>query len=354
MPSLNRLRVLALVGIVSAIPLGPVGVRAAPKPPRTVETSGLDYITPETQKAIDSGLAYLASRQNDDGSFGSGSVYRRNVAVTALSGMAFLSAGHTPGRGKYGNHVQKAVDFILSRSRPNGQITEEDVRYHGPMYGHGFATLFLAEVYGMTARKDVRARLEKAVSLIINTQNSEGGWRYYPEPKEADISVTVCQIMALRAARNCGIYVPKSTVDQCTEYVRKCQNPDGGFKYQLVRRAESMFPRSAAGVVALYSAGIYEGREVAEGLEYLMRYVPQGDVFRYESHYFYGQYYAVQAMWHAGGQHWDRWYPAIRDELLRRQLPNGSWPDTICTEYGTAMACLVLQMPNNYLPIFQR
>ena len=60
-------------------------------------------------------------------------------------------------------------------------------------------------------------------------------------------------------------------------------------------------------------------------------------------------------MWHAGGQHWKRWYPAIRDELIHRQQPNGGWTDTtINTEYGTAMACLILQMPNNYLPIFQR
>lgn len=356
MPATERRRAIACLAIAGgAVVLAACCAVAAPKPPKTVETSGLEFITAETQRGIDLGLAYLASRQADDGSFGSGTQYRRSVAVTALSGMAFLSAGNTPGRGKYGAQVQKATDFVLSRCKANGYISEDEVKYHGPMYGHGFATLFLAEVYGMTQRKDIRSKLEKAVALIINTQNPEGGWRYHPEPKEADISVTVCQIMALRAARNCGIYVPKNTVEKCTEYVRKCQNNDGGFKYQLVRRAESEFPRSAAGVVALYSAGVYEGKEITQGLEYLMRNVPQGDVFRFESHYFYGQYYAVQAMWHAGGNYWDRWYPSIRDELIRRQLPNGSWPDTvICSEYGTAMACLVLQMPNNYLPIFQR
>jgi squalene cyclase len=60
-------------------------------------------------------------------------------------------------------------------------------------------------------------------------------------------------------------------------------------------------------------------------------------------------------MWRAGGEHWNEWYPAIRDLLLRDQLPDGAWTDsTVCTEYGTAMALIVLQMPNNYLPIFQR
>jgi hypothetical protein len=221
------------------------------------------------------------------------------------------------------------------------------------MYGHGFATLFLAECYGMTQRPDVREKLSLAVNLIINTQNTEGGWRYQPQRRDADISVTICQVMALRAARNAGLFVPRETIDRCTEYVKRSQNPDGGFMY-MVQGGQSAFPRSAAGVVALYSAGIYEGQEIKKGLEYLQQFMPQGSDFNRESHYFYGHYYAVQAMWHAGGPLWNKWYPAIRDALVARQGDDGSWMDSICQEYGTAMACIILQMPNNYLPIFQR
>ncbi len=83
--------------------------------------------------------------------------------------------------------------------------------------------------------------------------------------------------------------------------------------YTLSSGGPSAFPRSAAGVVALYSAGIYEGDEIDRGLKYLMQFVPRGDEFNRDTHYFYGQYYAVQAMWHAGGKNWDQWYPAIRD-----------------------------------------
>jgi hypothetical protein len=322
---------------------------------RTVEASGQRLVTPDTQRAINNGLAYLAARQHPDGSFGSGSIYRRNVAVSSLAGMAFLSAGHTPGRGQYGGQVEKTVEFILSSSEPSGYIIRVDSAAHGPMYGHGFATLFLAEVYGMSPRDDVRTKLKSAVQLIVNSQNKEGGWRYDPDGKDADISVTVCQIMALRAARNCGIAVPKATVDQCVDYVRRSQNSDGGFRYQERQAPNSDFPRSAAAVVALYSAGIYEGPELQRALTYLLQRQPQGDLLRYEPHYFYGHYYAAQAMWHAGGKRWDDWYSAIRDELIARQLPDGSWPDALVnSEYGTAMACLILQMPNNYLPIFQR
>ena len=317
------------------------------------EKTAVDLITPAAARAIDRGLALLASRQDDDGAFGSGG-YSRNVAVCGLAGMAFMSAGSTPGRGRYGRNVERCVDFILANTQESGFINIPNASSHGPMYGHGFATLFLAECYGMTMRSEIREKLAKAVALIVNTQNSEGGWRYQPQRRDADISVTICQIMALRAARNAGLFVPRETIDRCTEYVKRSQNADGGFMYMLQGGGQSAFPRSAAGVVALYSAGIYDSPEIKKGLDYLLPFMPRGNDFNRESHYFYGHYYAVQAMWHAGGDYWARWYPAIRDALIARQGEDGAWMDAIGAEYGTAMACVVLQMPNNYLPIFQR
>jgi hypothetical protein len=316
------------------------------------ELAAAELINRETQDAIDRGLAYLVSRQRDDGSFES-SGYGRNVAVCALAGMAFMSSGSMPGRGPYGEQVSKCIRYLLDHAQDNGFIVDPDGASHGPMYGHGFATLFLAEVYGMTPDSSVRDALEAAVNVIIASQNEDGGWRYKVDSTDADISVTICEIMALRAARNAGIMVPSETVDRCIDYVKRSQNADGGFMY-MVHGGPSAFPRSAAGVVALYSAGIYEGEEIERGIEYLRQFTPRRHNAPRESHFFYGQYYAVQAMWHAGGENWRRWYPAARDTLVGMQLDNGSWSDSICYEYGTAMACLVLQMPNNYLPIFQR
>ena len=221
------------------------------------------------------------------------------------------------------------------------------------MYGHGFATMFLAECYGMSPRPELREKLAKAVKLIVNCQNKDGGWRYQPVRADADISVTVCQIMALRAARNAGLFVPHETIDRAIDYVKRSQNADGGFMY-MIQGGESAFPRSAAAVAALYSAGIYKGPEIAKGLDYLMQFMPSEGATRHESYYFYGQYYAAQAMWQAGGQRFGRWYPAVRDELVGRQRDDGSWLDPVGNECAAAMALVVLQMPNNYLPIFQR
>lgn len=311
-----------------------------------------ELITP-ADPAIERGLKFLARQQQEDGSFGAG--YGRNAAVVGLSGMAFLASGSSPARGPYGENVERCISFLLSNTQPSGFITVSGSSSQGPMYGHGFATLFLAEAYGMSPREDLRDKLRAAINLIVTTQNREGGWRYQPRPNDADLSVTICQIMALRAARNAGVHVPAETVDRCTEYVRKSQNPDGGFRYML-NQSGSQFPRSAAGVVALYSAGVYEGPEIERGLIYLEGQVPApGRPGRRSGHFYYGQYYAVQAMWQAGGERWAKWYPAIRDDLLSRQQPEGSWADSnIGPQYSTAMACIILQTPNDVVPIFQR
>ncbi len=348
-----------VLGLIVAVTLrGTDAAFAQPEPKprdRTADSSGRRLVTPATDQAIASGLGWLASQQKEDGSFWSGSEYRREVAVTALAGMAFLADGNLPNRGKYGSQVARTVEFLISRAQPNGLIHDRESASYGPMYGHGFSTLFLAEVYGTKPDDRIRKTLAGAVKLIVASQNDEGGWRYQPDGKEADISVTVSQVMALRAARNCGIVIPKETIDRAVDYVKRCQNADGGFIYQLTRGGESLFPRSAAGVVTLQSSGIYEGREIEKGIAYLMRHLPRPSLFQYQSHYFYGHYYAVQAMWQAGGASWERWYPAVRDEMVGRQDDDGRWADpTVCDEYGTAMALLVLQMPNNTVPIFQR
>ena len=106
--------------------------------------------------------------------------------------------------------------------------------------------------------------------------------------------------------------------------------------------------------MALYNAGVYAGDEIERGLAYVEQFRPQASDEAPAAHYFYAHYYAVQAMWHAGGERWQSWYPAIRDDLLKRQQEDGSWRDGIGSEYATAIACIVLSTPNNYLPILQR
>ena len=333
---------------------------AAPTPPpdkladRPSQVRG-DEITPQQQQSVERGLEWLAKHQKPDGSYG-GDGMNPHAGITALAALAFMQAGNLPGRGKYGDNVQRCLDFVLNNCQESGLIVSD--QSHGPMYGHGFATLFLAEVYGMTGDERVKDKLQRAVRLIQKTQNREGGWRYQPVPLDADISVTICQVMALRAARDAGIKVEKETIDNAIKYVRGCQNPDGGFSYMMRQGGGggSGFARSAAGVSALYYAGVFEGDDIKRGLEYIKRFVPNKTGAanpEMEGHYYYGNYYAVQAMFLAGGDYWAKWYPAIRDQLIVKQnKATGSWTGDFSEDYATSMALIILQMPNRYLPVY--
>ena len=313
-----------------------------------------DEITPECKAAVEKGLAWLAQKQSTDGGFSGmqGFGYSNNVAMTALAGLAFMEHGDLPGRGKYGKEVHRCLEFILENCQDSGLIASDATQ--GPMYGHGFATLFLGEMYGMTGDDTVKEKLERAIKLIERTQNPEGGWRYQPAPLDADISVTICQVMALRSAREAGIHVSPEVVNKAVQYVLHCQNSDGGFSYMAGQGGfgGSGFPRSAAGCCVLYYAGIFEGNNLQRGLDYVKRFTPgQGSNPRAEGHYFYGYYYATQAMFLAGGDYWASFYPAIREELIKSQIGD-HWQGDFSEDYATAMALIIMQMPNRYLPVF--
>ena len=316
-------------------------------------------LTGEANVAIERGLEALARLQHPDGAFGSGR-YGKNVAITSVACLAFMADGNLPGRGRYGHVVEAGLEWLLDNQSDTGLFAAQTS--HGPMYGHGFATLFVAEAYGMTAmdgRDPLSLRLHdatiRATQLILRSQNEEGGWRYNPVPFDADVSVTICQVMALRSVRNAGLEVPRETIDRAVEYVRACQNDDGGFSYMLSSRGASAWPRTAAGVATLFYAGEYEDAAVDGGIDYLMDNALPGSPGMSRAHLYYGHYYAAQAMFLAGGDAWATWWPALRGELIRTQLETGLWEDTsVSEEYGTAMALICLQMPKRYLPIFQK
>lgn len=328
-----------------------LGVKGAVKRSSAArQAPGFQAVTPASRRAVAKGLAGLANLQAKDGSWGAPE-FQEHTGITALACIAFLAHGDVPGRGRYGDVVQRGLNFILKSATPSGLIAADTS--HGPMYSQGFATLFLGEVYGETNDPRVRPVLLKAVRLIVNSQNKRGGWRYYPIPMPGDISVTICQIMALRSARNAGIAVPKKTIDKAIKFVKACQNPgDGGFNYML-NGGGSAFPRSAAGVAALYYAGVYHGGALNRGLHYLLNVEPTIGP-NGSAHYFYGNYYAVQAMYMAGGKYWAQWFPHIRQQLLSLQGHDGMWQSPYGKAYGTAMSLIILQVPNRLLPIFQR
>lgn len=369
------------------------GFFETPKP-----TSNDDLV----RKAVDLGLAHIASIQQPNGSWINDVGYKLGVGmhayrispngddkphigVTALCCMAFMANGHTVDRGEYQKNVREGLKFILASMDSFGQI-----RAHGSrMYSHAFATMFLCEVYGMTGDIRIKEALHRAVSFIVKNQVSAttnlGGWRYEPGQQDADTSITVCQVQALRAAQNVGIVVPQAVIDAAREYIVGNYRPgEGIFVYQPERGYDRQsMALTAAGVVSLQSAGQYQSYRTASGvqvdLQGALRYLqsarpdsrPGLDPRRVcDFSFWYGHYYAAQAFHqygHVREDYWRTWNQKNRDHFLQMQrvFTNdkgqevGAWIDEVGkwekerNAYATAMACLILSIPNQYLPIFQ-
>ena len=331
-------------------------------------------------RSVESGLAWLAGEQRGSGAWTGiighkqGDSYPKlpqalsvseqraqgqgHMGVTSLAGLAFLAGGHLPGRGHYGEVVGQTLDYVLDHVAENGVISDSGTR----MYSHAFATLFLAEIYGMAGSDRIKVGLERAVNIIVDCQNQYGAWRYNAFSREADLSVTVCQLQALRAARNIGIQVPRHTIERAVEYVKRSRTPSGrneGLYYYKIYGLSSYtknreYAINAAALTSLLSAGIYDEQLHIPALTFLARQYARipGDHF----YYWYGNYYATQAFFHFGGERFSRWYDRIQKDLLTMQTGVGSWRNRVGPgdPFSTAVACIILQIPKQYLPIFQR
>lgn len=331
-------------------------------PPQLVRGDDLlpENITPETLQSIEKGLSYLQSMQAPNGSFqggDDGSAYP--VAMTALAGMAFLAGGSTTSRGPYADPVRRAVGFILSSAQPNGLLAfgEENGR---PMYGHGFGLLFLATAYGMETDERTRERIgkavKKAVELTAQSQSVRGGWYYTPGSGSDEGSVTVTQLQGLRAAHNAGFTVPKGTIEGAVRYLEMCRTPEGGIRYSFSSGNDTRLPITAAAVCCLYSAGEYDSPLADQCMEYVLtQYKTNGKQFT-TGHNTYLHYYAAQAFYQAGDDRWNEYFPAARDGFMSIQADDGSWRGDWGGGqiYGTSVYCTILQLPYQYLPIYQR
>lgn len=303
----------------------------------TTEARGAD--ADKVTAAIGRGLAFLAGRQQEDGSVGAAD-FRGGVGAGSIAGLAWI------GSTAHAGNVEKLAIFVLSCQREDGFIVGAAPR-GGSMYDHGFATLFLAGYSKVAPRPEVKETLAKAAALIVKSQGEEGAWRYVPTPGPGDVSVTSCQLMALVAARKAGVDVPAATIEKTVSYLKRCQNPDGGFRY-LAGQGTSAFPRSAAALAASIAASKLVKAEVlpdvAKGTEYVMGFLPDpGAPGKSGGFFLHGHYYAGQALRPGGGDPFERWRKALEADVLASQKEDGSWMDQMAPELATSEACMILK-----------
>lgn len=312
-------------------------------------TDAAPELTEQADVAIDRGLKYLLTTQQKDGSW-AGDNGEIPIGATSLGLMAFMVRGHFPGFGPHGDALDRAKDFLLDRAK------ESKSGYMGSMYEHGLFALCMSELWGMTADTSdtpaIKLALQKAVDVILRAQSPVGGWRYAPRPDAGnDTSVTAMVFVSLASARQAGILIPSETINNVVNYLRDVAYGGKGFGYtgrgytvactaggtyaaQLCGKRDTEWVQTALRSLE-NNAGIFNGKRVRA--------------------YYYTHYYAIQAMVQAGDERYAQWYPRIRDALISRQNPDGSWAGgKKGFPHVTPMAIIILGTPYRYIPVYQR
>ncbi|QEG38863.1 hypothetical protein UC8_08210 [Roseimaritima ulvae] len=360
----NRI-VVTLISITIGLTLGLHPVLAQ-------QPSENPYQKDRVDQAVDKAIAYLVSQQRENGAITSRSA---DTAMSSLAIMAMASVGHQPSDDTpTGRAMNRALNFVLQADR------QDDQGYYGRgdgsrMYGHGIITLMLTEMLGMgvSDQQDaaIHDRLQRAIDLILAAQQvpkrsgHQGGWRYEPNANDADLSVSVWQVMALRSAKNDGLQVPVKAIDDAIEYLRNSYSsplePDGqprdpvaGFSY--TPGGGPSFAMTAAGLLAMQVCGQYESPLVTGAADWLLEHPPKWD----QRFCLYGTYYFAQGMHGRGEEHAKTARQQVEEMLLSHQQADGSWVAENGEErsrggvYGTSMAVLSLSVKYHYLPIYQR
>ena len=349
-----RLQLLALITAAASV-LSQEPPAAAP-PVAAGPAEDPIVVDPPTEQILNGALRWLATQQNANGSWSvaSGRRGEHPIAMTGYVLMAFMACGHLPEEGEYARQVRAGMEFLLDQMGVDGQFRGVDGGKY--MYNHGIATIALGELYGQTRHPAMREKLERAIQLIISSQSEfdrhKGGWRYQPRPSDADISVTVLQVVALRAAKNSGLDVPQQTIDDAVDYVRRCAvRGTGGFAYQAGQSSPG-YARTAAAIYSLQVCGKYDDPLVQAGSQFLFDN-------RFERrHWTYGSNYAGPAQYMVGGDTWRRWYEHMKQTLIPSVTRSGDqcyWNDNeVGPIYGTACFATILAMPWHYMPLYQR
>jgi hypothetical protein len=389
--------VLGAALIEFAIAFGQLGTRAQ----ETVQmgqaagggTKLTDALAPAEWKRVDEGVAkaldWLAQQQKADGSFPTRDL--GEPGITSLCVMAYLSAGHQPGQGKYGETINRGIDYALSCQKDPGVFSNRDPYPMGTaasitrtaVYNHAITGLMLCEAYGQTSRERsvrIKGAIDKALSETARMQHQPpkrdprdvGGWRYMHVwvTGDSDLSVTAWQLMFLRSAKNAQFEVPneEKMITAAVEYVERSYQPESGVFFYGLSNERNDHDRYAsramvgAGVLSLSLAGKHQ-TEMAHGAGKWILANPFDVYERKNIHYdrfHYGAYYCSNAAAQLGGEYWQNLFPTLAQTLLGAQEPAGSWPaeqgeDQIYGPcYTTALSVLTLTPAYQLLPIYQR
>lgn len=342
------------IGLIALVLVLSIATTATAQPP----TARFGEVVPrDVREMYERGLQYLANTQSENGDW-SGGGGEVGPGTTGLGLLVFLACGEDPNFGPYSNHVRRALRNVI-----NAQDASTGIMGHS-MYHHGFATLALAEAYGVVDERSLWAdkkgarsigkALELAVRAAITSQrkNPLGAWRYSPDATDADTSVSGAVLVGLLAARNAGIEVPDESIDKAITYYTRMTSGSGEVAYSggMGGFGEST-ARSSIATLVYSVARRKDLKEYKAALDYLKQRLEQSSAPGWPE---YARYYQAQALFQGDLASWEKWNRLLVRQLKQAQLPDGSFRGQMGPSISTSLSLLALAVNFRFLPIYER
>ncbi len=328
--------------------------------------------TPEMERGVKASLEWLKTQQEADGSWDGPS----KTGMTGFALQCFTGHGEMPAQGPWGDTVMKACLYLIktAASNPQGMIATE-VKSGGSTYAHGIATTAIGEAFILSRASGMglpglRETFEKAVQLIIESQNAKGSWTYggteagkptayNPDSRGEDLSLANWQIQALVVAKESRLTFKglPECLKKAVSYVESKQTKDGG--YGGVRRDAhyNQWFLTGGSVLALQMLSKKSEVGLNKGLSFLDNYLQFEPLDWNKNANLYSWASNTAAFMNKGGDAWKRYLRAWLPQILSAQQPDGSfkpgkadWPaaDATAPIYRQALCTLQMEVIYRY------
>ena len=195
--------------------------------------------------------------------------------MTGLALLTFLAHGETPTSEEFGWTVENAMRWLVTNQNEDGHFRGRDAHD----YSQPIATYALCEAWGMTRIPAVGEAATRAVRVLIDGQQSTGGWDYSCKAQSArsDLSYAGWCVQALKAAYVAGIETSglDEPMKRAVAGLNRHASGSGGFGYT----GPGQTPLTGVAVLGLQMLGEADSPSVRAGLAWNMTGVLTGDLY---------------------------------------------------------------------------
>jgi len=387
--------------LASGMALGAVQDVAPPPPPDAAPPAAnppSPVVAPARtpREALDLGVEYLLSVQNEDGSWGyfhstrPYEVYLDNLsshrafrtATTALGVMAMHAVSADNERALAA--AKKGLEYLLTAEQPG--------RASGSTFYNTWAHTYAIEALSILAQdprfadkhEAIKPIVEREMRTLDELQNATGGWGYYdfgaelahPTGEESTSFNTAAALVAYREAKNAGFTLNDTVIETGLDCLERLRLPSGAYIYGFGSRyaqtagynqVKGSLGRSQSCNLALllFERPDIDRQNLLDGLDNLRTFhyiieIGRGRQFPHEAwyqtagyYYFFGHYYAsrvIHEIEESKQREYAEWLAGV---MVATQDPDGSWFDFpfygYSREYGASFAVMTLKNCLNVL-----